>query len=181
MMNLKIKHYVSRLLLYPVMSLALISCATTNTVTGEIKKIDIFQQIKLADQAYEKGQWIEAERHYQIVIKRAPKDFYAWFRLGNAQLQQGELRRAIHAYESALQRDSTQIRVHYNLATAYLLQAQKSLQSAYQKLPKNDAALEQIAQKLIQLKKLAYTPVEEVISPAKNLIETREATKKTIQ
>ncbi len=170
-MNLKIKQYLNGLLLYPVMSFTLISCATTQT-TGEIKKIDIFQQIKLADQAYDKGQWVEAEHYYQRVIERAPRDFYAWFRLGNTQLQQGELRRAIHAYESALQRDNTQVRVHYNLATAYLLQAQKALQSAYHHLPDNDAALEQIEQKLIQLKKLAYTPVVEVASPAKNLIET---------
>lgn len=169
------RHHIKYIAIYSIMVLSLASCA--NNATTTVKKVDIFQQIKQADQAYEKGQWIEAEHRYQAVIERAPRDFYAWFRLGNAQLKQGQLRSAIHAYESALQRDATQVRVQYNLATAYLLQAQKFLQSAYQQLPENDAALAHIAQKLEKLKSIAYTPVEEVVSPAKDLIESSDVIK----
>lgn len=181
MTSLKIKIYQQQKtlknILVPVsIALSLSGCATTADTTQVAQKLNVFNQINLADQAYDKGQWVEAERHYQIVINRAPKDAYAWFRLANTYLRQGEYARAIHAYESTLQRSPEHPRAYYNMSTAYLLKARVSLQSAYNQLPPNDAARAMIEQKLKKLKEIAYTAIEEEASPADGLIKSINTT-----
>ncbi|HIE53630.1 MAG TPA: tetratricopeptide repeat protein [Chromatiaceae bacterium] len=151
--------------------LSLSACASTGTTDKPDHPTSVFKQVELADAAYAKGQWIEAEQHYQVVTQQAPNDYYAWFRLGNTRLRQSRLPSAIAAYESALQRDPEQAKPWYNLATAYLLQAQQALQQSWQRLPAGDPGRTLIAQKLEQLKQIVYTPVEDIPSPARGLIE----------
>ena len=161
------RHSIKCLIFQSITLLSLTSCAST----GSVEKTSAFKQMELADQAYERGQWVEAEQHYQSVTQQAPNDFYAWFRLGNTRLRQDRLPSAIQSYKSALQRDPEQAKPYYNLATAHLLQAQKALRQSYNRLPANDSGRILITRKLEQLKQIVYTPVGDIRSPARGLIE----------
>ncbi|MCU7921007.1 MAG: tetratricopeptide repeat protein [Candidatus Thiodiazotropha sp. (ex Epidulcina cf. delphinae)] len=138
--------------------------------SGTGPKGKAFARLEMADKAYEQGRWVEAEQHYQAIIEVAPKDFYAWFRLGNARLRQGNIEAAIHAYESALQRDPRQPKPYHNLAEAYLLLAQRSLHRSYGLLPKDAYERAMIEAKLEKLQAIIYAPVSDLPSPAKGLI-----------
>ncbi|MCU7873623.1 MAG: tetratricopeptide repeat protein [Candidatus Thiodiazotropha sp. (ex Lucinoma borealis)] len=130
-----------------------------------------FTRLEMADKAYDQGRWVEAEQHYQAIIEIAPKDFYAWFRLGNARLHQGNIEAAIHAYESSLQRDPRQPKPHHNLAEAYLLLAHQSLKKAHGLAEKTSYERLIVEEKLIKLRAIIYKPVSDLPSPAKGLIQ----------
>ncbi|MCU7906773.1 MAG: tetratricopeptide repeat protein [Candidatus Thiodiazotropha sp. (ex Epidulcina cf. delphinae)] len=138
--------------------------------SGTGPKQKAFARLEMADKAYEQGRWVEAERHYQAIIEVAPRDFYAWFRLGNAHLRQGNIEAAIHAYESSLQRDPRQPKPHHNLAEAYLLLAHRSLERAYGLTEKASYERLVVEEKLNKLQAIIYQPVSDLPSPAKGLI-----------
>jgi tetratricopeptide (TPR) repeat protein len=138
--------------------------------SGTAPKQKAFTRLELADKAYEQGRWVEAEQHYHAITEVAPKDFYAWFRLGNARLHQGNILAAIHAYNASLQRDARQPKPHHNLAEAYLLMAHQSLQRAQRLAGESSYERKVIEEKLNQLHGLIYKPISDLPSPAVGLI-----------
>ncbi len=98
-----------------------------------------------ADAAYESQQWVGASKLYQLILKQIPTDAYAWFRLGNALTQQGQLSQAVFAYETSLAHDSAQFKPWFNLSTAHLLKAKvatlNSLRSTRASDPSREMAL----------------------------------------
>ncbi len=154
-----------RLRIIPVLCLlAFTACS------GGGAKVKTLTRLEMADRAYAQGRWVEAEQHYHSIAQAAPQDFYAWFRLGNARLHQGHLEAAIHAYESAIQRDPRQPKPHHNLGEAYLLLARQSLRTAYSLSEKTSYERIIVQEKLDKLHGLIYKPVREVRSPAQGLI-----------
>ena len=153
-------HYVILMLL----AAALTACSGTS------EKKKSFTHLEMADRAYEQGRWVEAERHYLTITETAPNDFYAWFRLGNARLHQGNFESAIHAYQSSLQRDQRQPKPHHNLAEAYLLMAYQSLERAYSLAETSSYERKVIEDKLKKLRAIIYKPVNDLPSPAQGLI-----------
>jgi cytochrome c-type biogenesis protein CcmH/NrfG len=138
--------------------------------SGTGPKNKAFSRLEMADKAYAQGRWVEAEQHYLSITQVAPNDFYAWFRLGNARLRQGNLEAAIHAYESAIQRDPHQPKPHHNLGEAYLLLAWQSLEEAYNLTESGSQERLAVQQKLNKLQAIIYKPVSDLPSPAKGLI-----------
>ncbi|MES9993782.1 MAG: tetratricopeptide repeat protein [Candidatus Thiodiazotropha sp.] len=124
----------------------------------------------MADAAYDQGRWVEAEQHYHAITQVASSDFYAWFRLGNSRLHQGNIEAAIHAYESSLQRDPRQPKPHHNLAEAYLMMAHQSLKRAQSLAEKSSHEWIAIEDKLNKLQGIIYKPISDLPSPAKGLI-----------
>lgn len=154
----------------------LTSCAATNSGSYSGSKSssgvdDPFELTAIADFAYDRGDWLIAEREYQELAKLVPTDAYALTRLGNVRLKQNDFTGAIHAYGKALERDPEAARAHYNLATAHLLLARDSLQSSLRHLPRNDAGAVVITEKLKHFEALVYEPLVEVSSPNKGLIK----------
>lgn len=150
------------------------SCATTSgglysSNKGSVE--DPFELTAIADFAYDRGDWLVAEREYQQLAELVPTDAYALTRLGNVRLKRNDFTGAIHAYGQALERDPAAARAHYNLATAHLLLARESLQSSLRHLPRNDAGAMVINEKLKHFEVLVYEPLVEVRSPNKGLIK----------
>jgi tetratricopeptide (TPR) repeat protein len=143
---------------------------TLAACSGTAPKQKAFTRLELADKAYEQGRWVEAEQHYHAITQVAPKDFYAWFRLGNSRLHQGNIQAAIHAYNASLQRDARQPKPHHNLAEAYLLMAHQSLQKAQQLAEASSYEQRVIEQKLNRLHGIIYKPISDLPSPAQGLI-----------
>ncbi|MES9970361.1 MAG: tetratricopeptide repeat protein [Candidatus Thiodiazotropha sp.] len=138
--------------------------------SGGANKVKAFTRLEMADRAYAQGRWVEAEQHYLSITEVASNDFYAWFRLGNARLHQGNLEAAIHAYESAIQRDPRQPKPHHNLGEAYMLLARQSLEKAYNLAEKQSYERSIVQDKLNKLHGIIYKPVRDLPSPAKGLI-----------
>lgn len=134
------------------------------------KQDKAFTRLEMADEAYAQGRWVEAEQHYHEITEVAPNDFYAWFRLGNSRLHQGNIEAAIHAYESSLQRDPRQPKPHHNLAEAYLMMAHQSLQKAQSLAEESSYEWLAIEDKLKRLQEIIYKPISDLPSPAEGLI-----------
>lgn len=124
------------------------------------KERTAFDLVAEADRAYLESRWLEAEQYYSAVIEEVPEDPYAWFRLGNTQLRQGRVDSAIHAFQEALKRDPQHAKTHYNLSTAYLLQASAALEHSGQSLRPQDPGKMAVEQRLQQLKKLINAPLD---------------------
>lgn len=116
----------------------------------------VFELVKDADKAYEQGYWPKAEQGYRAVIDKAPDDAYAWFRLGNVQLQQGRHTGAIEAYQAVLAREPAWTKAYYNLSTAYLLQAQSILEAGTQHASRQQQAV--LDKRRVYLESVLYTP-----------------------
>ncbi len=150
--------------------LLVLSLFTISACSGGGTKVKAFSRLEMADRAYAQGRWVEAEQHYHSITQIASNDFYAWFRLGNARLHQGNLEAAIHAYESAIQRDPRQPKPHHNLGEAYMLLARQSLEKAYSLAEKESYERVIVQDKLNKLHGIIYKPVSDLPSPAKGLI-----------
>ena len=118
----------------------------------------VFEAVKGADTAYDQGHWARAEQGYRTVIEKAPDDAYAWFRLGNVQLQQGRYAGAIEAYQAVLSREPDWVKAHYNLSTVYLLQAQSILESGTDRANVRQRTV--MDARRASLAELLYTPGE---------------------
>jgi tetratricopeptide (TPR) repeat protein len=154
--------------IHNLLAFTLISVLTACSTTPSKPKA--FTILEMADKAYNQGRWAEAEQHYLAITEVAPTDFYAWFRLGNTRLQQGNLESAIHAYQLSIQRDQKQPRPHHNLAESYLLMAYQSLERAYQLSESSSYERKVIEDKLKKLRSIVYMPVKDLPSPAQRLI-----------
>jgi tetratricopeptide (TPR) repeat protein len=153
-----------RRILFVCFVLVIAGCSTTNTK----HKQEIFASVSKADRAYTQSQWFEAEKGYQYVISRVPKDHYAWFRLGNTQLHQGRIESAIHTFKKAIERNNKHPKTHYNLSIAYLLNALHSLQNSEKSMRENDPGIRIVQEKIEQLLNMIGEPIENTESPARH-------------
>lgn len=122
---------------------------------------DVFALSAMARQAYQESRWIEAVTLYQRVVEQVPNDADAWFRLGNTFAQQGNFERAINAYERSLQSNHEQPKAWFNLSTAYLLNAQAAMRTAYRGLHPGDPARQMISHRLSALDSVVHGRIEE--------------------
>ncbi|MCG7983459.1 MAG: tetratricopeptide repeat protein [Candidatus Thiodiazotropha lotti] len=144
-------------------TLVITACSTTTRP----KAITL---LEMADKAYIQGRWAEAEKHYLAITKVASTDFYAWFRLGNARLQQGNIESAIYAYQMSIQRDQKQPKPHHNLAESYLILASQALEHAYVLSEESSYERKVISKKRKQLQPIIYKRVKDMPSPARKFI-----------
>jgi tetratricopeptide (TPR) repeat protein len=154
--------------IYPAVFILLSVGFTACSTTGGQEKA--FSQLEMADRAYAQGRWVEAENHYLAITQVAPNDFYAWFRLGNARLRQGNVEAAISAYESSIERDPKQPKPYHNMAEAYLILAYHSLENARGLVERRSPEQREVDKKLNKLKAIIYQPVSDLPSPANGLI-----------
>lgn len=140
-------------------------CLVLSACAFAATKKDVFSIVAEADQAYDENRWLEASRLYKQITQRVPKDHYAWFRLGNTELRQGRLTSAIYNYQQALERAPNNAKAHYNLALAYLLQAQQQMQRANASLRDDDPGKTVVADRLQALQKLIDQPIEYSLTP----------------
>ncbi|MEW8624452.1 MAG: tetratricopeptide repeat protein [Candidatus Thiodiazotropha sp.] len=152
-----------KILLLLLFTLVMTACSTT----PRPKAITL---LEMADKAYNQGRWAEAEQHYLAITKVAPTDFYAWFRLGNARLQQGNIESAIHAYQLSIQRDQKQPKSHHNLAESYLILAYQALEHAYILSEESSYERKVISKKRKQLEPIIYKRVKDMPSPGQKFI-----------
>lgn len=136
-----------------LMSLSLLSACSSTSRKSESSVL--FQVLDKADAAYAEGNWLEAEMYYQQLINKVPDDAYAWLRVGNARLQQGQISSAIAAYQQSITHNPGQTKPYFNLSTAYMLQAQRALEVAKKNLQQHDPGLALVNHRIDGLKALS--------------------------
>jgi len=151
--------------------IALSSCATNYSVNDSTTDTEsnVFELVSKADKAYSEGRWLEAEQSYRLVIKRVPQDYYAWFRIANTQLRQGNIESAIRFYKEAIKRNPEQPKTYYNLSTAYLFMSLDALRGSDQRLRDVDPGKGIIANRVVDIEKMIGLPVESFESPGSTL------------
>ena len=143
-------------LLTPI--LFIISCvllAGCSSTSEKRTSKELFDLLHKADTAYSEGNWLEAEMFYQQLIQKVPDDAYAWLRVGNARLQTGKINGAIKAYLASVNHDPNQSKPYYNLSTAYMIQAQRALETAKQKMQDHDPGIPIVEQRIQDIRSLS--------------------------
>ena len=145
-----------------VLSLLLLTaCSSTAEKT---KSKALFEILEKANTAYSEGNWLQAEMHYLALLEKVPDDAYAWLRIGNARLQTGKINASITAYTESIRHDPNQSKSYYNLSTAYMIQAQRSLESAKKNMQKYDPGLSLVEQRIDAIKKLSTSKHSENVN-----------------
>ncbi len=110
----------------PAMIAALAGCATHGAVQPP-QAHDVVEETREAGLAYDSGDMPRAAELYAAVVRQAPDDADAWFRLGNARFRMQQPDDAVAAYERAIQIRPDHARALYNLGVVRLKQAQGAM------------------------------------------------------
>ena len=107
--------------------LILSACTPTQKILPDTKP-DPFETEKLAATAYEKGDFLESEKHYTVLVREVPEEALPWFRLGNIYASTNRPDAAISAYREALIRDPEMTKIWFNMGVLQLKQAANSFE-----------------------------------------------------
>lgn len=141
------------------------SCASNS---GKSEKI--FGLVNDADNAYQKGRWFEASLAYRKVIELVPEDHYAWFRLANTQLREGNIDGAIYTYGQALILAPDHAKTHFNLSIVFVLKSINELERSSMSMRSNDPGKFVIERRINALKGLIDQPTDTPRMSNKGLI-----------
>ena len=86
--------------------------------------------LRIAEQAYARGEWLVAAREFKSLTAVYPRNTQVWFGLGAASALAGNLEEASAAFDAALRIDPRDARVAYNLSLVRLSQAEVALSTA---------------------------------------------------
>jgi len=161
-----------------IMAMIAIIFLSACTSTGEKKTSkELFVLLEKANNAYSDGNWLEAEMYYQELLEKVPTDSYAWLRIGNARLQTGQIDAAISAYAESIKHNPNEPKPYYNLSTAYMLQAQRALESAKQNMQRHDPGIALVNQRINGLKDLSTGKYSDQVNNTDNNSQRNRITK----
>lgn len=121
---------LGRLLVPLALMTALAACGgQTNTQPEE--EVNLIELQREAIEAYERRDWVAAERHYTQLVQKAPKDAETWFRLGNIFARVNQVDNAVRAYREALIRNPDNARAWNNMGVVQLRQAANTFRELY--------------------------------------------------
>ena len=113
-------------------------CATTgvNSVAGS--KVDLLELRDQAIKYYRQGQYEQALKSYNILVKSVPEDADLWFKKANTHARLLQPTLAIEAYQKAVTRNPKHYKAWRNMSTIHLRQAMNSLTQLMAVLPPDD-------------------------------------------
>ena len=117
---------LAKTVLFLCLTIGFCSCTLTQTREDAALTTDMFEIERLANAAYEAGNYEESEKYYTVLVKQVPQESQNWFRLGNAYARTKKMDSAVLAYREALVRDPEFNKAWYNLG---LVQLRQSLNS----------------------------------------------------
>lgn len=107
-----------------------------------------------ASLAFENAMLERAEPMYRTIIERQPDNHDAYFMLGNIYTRMGHLDAAVSHYERALELDSNDARIWYNLYLARVQQAIDTLEQGLIRTPTEGGHNEQMLRQLEKMYEL---------------------------
>ncbi|MCZ6893127.1 MAG: tetratricopeptide repeat protein, partial [Gammaproteobacteria bacterium] len=112
----------------------------------ELTAVDLMATLTSARSAYAQKNWREAERHYEILVRRVPKDPEHWFRMANIYARTERPDLAVTAYREVLVRDSNYAKAWFNMGVVQLRQAANSFRKMEVHVDESDPARTQAAE-----------------------------------
>lgn len=102
------------------------------------KHEDLLQLRAQAGKAYTQGDYVQAQRLYEGLVKKVPEDADLYFRLGNAYARGSQAEKAVLAYQAAVTRDPRLHKAWNNMGTIQLRASANSFTQLLQNLNPND-------------------------------------------
>ena len=140
----------SRVACLVILSFSLLTGGCANTK----KQPGLSELNRQASLAFENAMLERAEPMYRTIIERQPDNHDAYFMLGNIYTRMGHLDAAVTHYERALELDSNDARVWYNLYLARVQQAIDTLEQGLSRAPKEGVHYEQMLRQLEKMYEL---------------------------
>jgi Tfp pilus assembly protein PilF len=119
---------------------------------------------KRAYEAYQKEDWVTAEREYKYLVKEVPNQPDPWFKLGNIYARTGQLDFAISTYREALVRDPKNSKIWHNLGVVQLRQATNTFAEMLQYTKEDDplnARAKHVVNSVTELMASGFAPPDE--------------------
>lgn len=122
---------------------ALTSCATMSNGSNErivaadsisYSSFDLENQLAEANEAYDEGRLVDAEKLYLNIVFKHRGLSDAWFKLGNIYYWSGRYKAAVNAYETVLKIDNQYEKAWYNLGLSRLSQSIEVMDNGLQKM-----------------------------------------------
>lgn len=132
-------------------ALALTGCAATGHAPSQSTLFSLDNQAELA---YTSGNTAKAEELYKALVRSAPNNYEAWFRLGNLYARTDHPDAAADAYQRALTLNSTDPRAWHNLGVIRLRQGWAALIASHSYLPEKDPLYHETGDLLHYLSKM---------------------------
>ena len=98
------------------------SLSTKNNYDSDQVNLLLEQQQK-ADIAYASNDWKLAVQHYEALVKSYPNHDVSWFRLGNSHSELGQNKKALAAYDKAIELNPNNTKAWHNKGTLQLRMA----------------------------------------------------------
>ena len=132
-----------------LLAAGLCACNTGNVIPAQETSLAQVSATELnASQAYEKEDWVTAEREYRKLTEIMPTSPESWFRLGNVYVRLKRPNDALLAYQEALIRDPNHAKAWHNTGIVQLEQATNTFLEMQNHLQSDDP-LYQRAQQII--------------------------------
>jgi tetratricopeptide (TPR) repeat protein len=132
-------------------ALTLSGCAATGHAPSQSKLFSLSNQAELA---YTAGNNAKAEELYKALVRSAPNNYEAWFRLGNLYARSDHADAAADAYQHALTLNSTDARAWHNLGVVRLRQGWAALIASHGYLKEKDPLYHETGDLLHYLSKM---------------------------
>ena len=114
------------------------------------------QHFESGEKFYADGKLDEAEAQYKAMLKMAPEDDAALYRLGNIAFRRGQYADSAAYFERTVKANPRNQRAHYNLATLRLMQAENHFKY-YAALAGRDTDLAKVSELLGSIDRFANT------------------------
>jgi tetratricopeptide (TPR) repeat protein len=121
-----------------VISAALTLTGCTALGSSAPPQSNLFSLSNQAELAYTSGQTAKAEELYKALVRSAPNNYEAWFRLGNLYARSDHPDAAADAYQRALTLNGTDPRAWHNLGVVRLRQGWAALIASHGYLKEKD-------------------------------------------
>lgn len=154
---------ISRFLSLLVAMIFLSACNMQNLQTTP-DATKIIEAEKRAFEAYQKEDWVTAEREYKYLVKQVPRQTDPWFKLGNIYARTGQLDFAIGAYREALTRDPKNSKIWHNLGVVQLRQATNTFAEMLQYTKEDDplnARAKHVVNSVTELMATGFVPPDD--------------------
>lgn len=107
---------------YTMLILSISACGST-----QVREDSVLDTFNKAEQAYQKNNYVEARRNYELVLLNVPDHVGAMFRLANILMQQHQYKLARKYYENVLVLQPSHASAHHNLAMLNMAEAENHL------------------------------------------------------
>lgn len=113
----------SVLFIFVLLNLSACNALMPKSSYGKQELDSILDSQRMADTAYQQGNWQQAIKHYNDLIAVYPDNSIAWYRVGNSHAELNQHDQAVKAYQKSVELDPNNTKAWHNLGVLQLRMA----------------------------------------------------------